>query len=334
MDEVLDQLGDSKVFTILDVESAFHQVALDESCRHLTAFSTAYEHYQFRTTPFGMQSSPIAFLCTVSTILKEFLNKNVFVYVDDIIIHTADENTNCLLIEKVLKTLHKHNLKWKPQKCSFLQRSVKYLGYVITENGLEIDQFKTKCVKDYTCPKSVVEVQRFLGFVNFYRKKKYIKNLAKIAKPLYDLCKKDVEFVWSIDCEDAFEKLKQALISPPVLAIPNFNLEFILTTDASEYAVGGVLANLDGKDERPIQYFSRSLNPTQTRYSVIERELLAYLFGRKFKVKTDHKPLEYIFDNKHHNKRIHRWCMLLSEYEFEVFYKPGHLNNADADMCG
>lgn len=334
IDEIVDQLGNSKLFTILDVQSAFHQVPLHPDCRQLTAFSTSFNHFQFKTVPFGMQSSPVAWLYTISKVLQEFINKNLFVYVDDIIIHTSDEKSHIELIEKVLKKLISHNIKLKPEKCKFFQKQVKYLGYEISEHGLAIDKTKMRCIHDYPRPTNVVETQRFLGFINFYRK--YICNLAKIARPLYQLCKKDGNFQWDSNCQDSFEHLKNALITPPVLAFPRFDLEFILVTDASLYAVGGILSNLDGKEERPIQYFSRSLNETQTRYSTIERELLAiiwsvewyraYLYARRFYIVTDHKPLQYLFNNNHTNARIHRWRITLMEYDFEIMHREGRAN--------
>lgn len=334
IDEITDNLHTSEVFTVLDVYSAFHQILLKEDCRHLTAFSTSNAHYQFRCTPFGLQSSPIAWLYTINAVLRDFTNKNLFWYMDDIIIHEKDDKANINIIKKVLKQLIKHNIKLKPEKCQFLQKSVKFLGYQISGKGLEIDETRIRCIKLYPKPSNVQEVQRFCGFVNFYRK--WVYDFAKTARPLYNLCKKDIKFDWNNNCQDAFEKLKTALITPPVLAFPRFDLDFILSTDASKVSCSGILANRDGRDERPIQYFSRSLNDAQTRYSAIELELLAiiwsvewfrvYLYGRKFYIYTDHKPLIYLFNNKNMNCRLHRWRLTLMEYNFEVIHREGKAN--------
>lgn len=286
-----------------------------------------------------MQSSPVAWLYTITTVLKEFLNKQLFVYVDDIIIHTNDEKTNLDMVRKVLQRLNENNIKLKPEKCIFMQKEVKYLGYKISENGIAINESKTICIRSYPRPINVIETQRFLGFVNFYRK--YIHDLAQIAQALYKLCKKDVKFEWNEQCEIAFNKMKKALITPPVLMFPRFDLDFILVTDASLISVSGILNNRDGREERPIQYFSRSLNETQSRYSTIERELLAiiwsiewfraYLYGRKFYIVTDHKPLQFLFNNNHTNSRIHRWRLTLMEYDFEIMHREGRANKcADA----
>lgn len=187
IDEISDNLHSSEVFTVLDVYSAFHQILLREDCRHLTAFSTSNSHYQFRCTPFGLQSSPIAWLYTISGVLRDFTNKNIFWYMDDIIIHEKNDTLNINMIKRVLKQLIKHNIKLKPEKCSFLQKSVKFLGYKISGNGLEIDESRIRCIKLYPRPKNVQEVQRFCGFANFYRK--WVYDFAQTAKPLYNLCK-------------------------------------------------------------------------------------------------------------------------------------------------
>lgn len=334
IDEITDNLHQSEVFTVLDVFSAFHQILLREDCRQYTAFSTSNAHYQFRCTPFGLQSSPIAWLYTINGVLRDFTNKNLFWYMDDIIIHEVDDRSNIKIIKKVLGQLIKHHIKLKPEKCSFLQKSVKFLGYKISGNGLEIDESRIRCIKLYPRPTNVQEVQRFCGFVNFYRK--WVFDFAKTAKPLYNLCKKEVKFEWNTGCENAFLKLKQSLITPPVLAFPRFDQDFILSTDASKISCSGILANRDGRDERPIQYFSRTLNEAQSRYSAIELELLAiiwsvewfrsYLYGRKFYIYTDHKPLIYLFGNQNMSCRLHRWRLILMEYNFEVIHREGKAN--------
>lgn len=208
------------------------------------------------------------------------------------------------------------------------------MGYEISGNGLEIDESRIRCINLYPRPTNVQEVQRFCGFVNFYRK--WVYDFAQTARPLYNLCKKDHKFEWNDNCQDAFEKLKTALITPPVLAFPRFDLDFILTTDASKVSCSGILSNREGRDERPIQYFSRSLNEAQTKYSAIELELLAiiwsvewfraYLYGRKFYIYTDHKPLVYLFSNRNMSCRLHRWRLTLMEYNFEVIHREGKAN--------
>lgn len=334
IDEIADKLYESEIFTVLDVFSAFHQIRLKEECRHLTAFSTSTDHFQFKCVPFGLQSSPIAWLYTINRVLRDINHRNIFWYMDDLILYEGNEKKNLSLIKITLKQLIKHKLRLKPEKCKFLQKSVKFLGYKISNNGLEIDESKISCVKNYPRPTNVKEVMRFCGFANFYRK--WICNFAKIARPLYNLLKKNTIFIWNNNCESAFRTLITALITPPVLAFPRFDLDFILSTDASQISCSGILANKDNRDERPIQYFSRSLNEAQARYSTIELELLAiiwsiehfrsYLYGRKFFIFTDHKPLIYLFGNNNMSARLHRWRLTLMEYQFEVIHRDGKSN--------
>lgn len=182
-------------------------------------------------------------------------------------------------------------MKWKKNIGTSINGKIDaFIFYEISENGLEIDESRIGCIKLYPRPNNVQEVQRFCGFANFYRK--WVFDFAKTARPLYDLCKKNTKFERNVNCEEAFNKLKIALSTPPVLAFPRFDLDFILSADASKVSCSGILANRDNRDDRPIQLFSRSLNEAQTKYSAIELELLAiiwsvewlraYLYGRRF----------------------------------------------------
>lgn len=333
IDEIIDQMDSTTCFTKLDVQSAFHQILLDEKCRHLTAFSTTFNHYQFRTVPFGLQSAPVAWLYTITRVLQKCINRNLFTYMDDIVLVNQDIEGNLQLLRRVLKQLIRYNLKLKPEKCSLLQTSIKYLGFKLSKNGVEVDENKTACIRQYPRPKNVVEIQRFLGFVNFYRK--HIYDFSRIARPLYDLCKKDNEFVWANECELAFNTLRIKLMNPPILVYPRFEYPFIITSDASKVAIAAILSNKIEGEDRPIQYFSKTLNKAQRNYSTIELELFAIIASirhwscylhNKFYVFTDHKPIEYLFNSKHNSSRIHRWRLELLEFQFEVAYKKGKLN--------
>lgn len=337
-EELFDLLHGSSIYTVLDVYAAYHQVELDESCRYLTAFTALNHHYEFRMLPFGLQSSGIGFLYAIHRVLQKFLNKNVFVYVDDISAWSASEDDHIALIKRILKQLIKCNIKLKPEKCQFLQDHIRYLGYKISKKGLEVDERKTLCIEKYPVPKNLKALQRFIGFVNFYRK--YIPEFSRIALPLYKLCKKDVPYVWNERAQIAFDTLRQKLMNPPVLAYPRFDLPFVVISDASNYAAAAILTNRDGKDERPIQYFSRTFNDAQTRYSTVHKELLAavwgitwfrsFLLGRPFYLVVDQKSLIYILSGKYKDTRVHRWAIELMEYDFQVIHREGKSNCADA----
>lgn len=337
-DELFDMLHGSSIYTVLDVYAAYHQVELDENCRYLTAFSAMNHHYEFRMLPFGLQSSGVGWLYAIHRVLQKFINKNVFVYVDDVCLWSSNEDDHIILIKRVLKQLIRFNLKLKPEKCKFLQNSIRYLGYKISKKGLEIDERKTLCIEKYPIPKNLKELQRFIGFVNFYRK--YIPEFSRIALPLYKLCKKDITYIWNEQAQVAFDTLRKKLMNPPVLAYPRFDLPFVVISDASNYAAAAILTNRDGKEERPIQFFSRTFNDAQSRYSTVHKELLAavwgitwfrsFLLGRPFYLVVDQKSLIYILSGKYKDTRVHRWAIELMEYDFQVIHREGKLNCADA----
>lgn len=220
-DELFDLLYGSRIYTVLDVYAAYHQVELEENSRYLTAFSELNDHYEFRMLPFGLQSSGVGWLYAIHRVLQKFINKNLFVYVDDICLWSSNVNEHIILIKRVLKQLIKYNIKLKPEKCQFLQNHIRYLGYKISKKGLEVDERKTVCIEKYPIPKNLKELQRFIGFVNFYRK--YIPEFSRIALPLYKLCKKDVPYESNEKAQIAFDTLRVKLMKPPVLAYPCFS---------------------------------------------------------------------------------------------------------------
>lgn len=334
IDEIIDQMNGAQFFTTLDVKGAFHHIPMHESCREYTSFSTAFNKYHFRSNPFGLVGSPYTWLRAIHTILEDVMGKNVFVYVDDIIVYSSTYEDHMNVLGEVFQRLIKHNIKLKINKSEFLKREVAYLGHILTKDGVKADHKKIECMKQFPRPTSVTEMQKFLGMTNYYRR--YVDQYAKIAKPLYSLCKKDNPFIWSPACEEAFCKLKEKLVTSPVLIYPDFKQTFIVTTDASEYAVGAVVSQGDIPHDRPIQYFSKTLGPAQSNYSVIEKELLAivwaienfrhYLYGREFLVITDHKPLIYLFGTKNINSRLYRWKLTLMEYQFKIIHRKGTQN--------
>lgn len=338
VDEIIDQMQGAIIFTTLDLQGAFHQIPMHPRCKEYTAFSTSWEKYHFNSCPFGLVGSPYTWLRAIHTVLKGIIGSGVYVYMDDIIIYSKTLKEHIKTLELVIKRLIKHNLKLNMEKSLFMRSQVAYLGHIISKDGIKVDSKKTDCVAKFPRPNSVVEVQRFLGMCNYYRR--YVQNYAKIAKPLYILCKKDIPFIWNASSEEAFNKLKKMLITSPVLIYPNFNETFIVTTDASDYAVGAVISQGNIPYDKPIQYFSKTLAEAQTRYSTIEKELLAivlalenfrhYLYGREFLIITDHKPLTFLFNTKNVNNRLYRWRLNLMEFNFKIAHKQG-VQNVVAD---
>lgn len=220
IDEIIDQMNGAKLFTTLDVQGAFHQIPMHESCKEYTAFSTAFNKYHFNSSPFGLVGSPYTWLRAIHTILNGILGKGVLVYMDDIIVYSSNLREHMCILESVLQRSIKHNIKLKIYKSEFLRKKVAYLGHILSEHGVKADQKKVKCMQEFPHPTSVVEIQRFLGMANYYRR--YVDQYARMAKPLYSLCKKDIPFIWNPACEEAFSKIKEKLVTSPVLIYPDF----------------------------------------------------------------------------------------------------------------
>ena len=338
IEDILDNLGRAKYFTTLDLTSGFHQVSMNERDIPKTAFSTEDGHWEYTKMPFGLKNAPATFQRLMNSVLSGLTPKQCLVYLDDIIIFgNSLEQHNERLIS-VLKTLEKNNLKVQPDKCEFLRTEVKYLGHIISNKGVKPNPDKIETIQNFPIPRTPTEIKSFLGLTGYYRR--FIRNFAKIAKPMTAQLKKDCKTEQTKEFIEAFKTLKKTLITAPILQYPKFDEEFVLTTDASQYAAGAVLSQGPIGRDLPISYASRTLNPAETRYSTIERELLAivwavkhfrpYLYGKHFKIVTDHRSLTWLFSNKDSGSRLMRWRLQLENYDYEIIYKKGSLNkNAD-----
>ena len=333
--EILDSLSGSIYFSHLDLYSGYYQQELEEDSRKYTAFCSG--QYQMTRLPMGLKTSPSSFSRMITLAMSGLTYDKCFVYLDDIIVfgkNLDDHNRN---LQVVFSRLREVNLKLNPLKCEFLKKEILYLGHLVTSEGILPDPDKVKAVKEYPIPKNAEDVKRFVALVNYYRK--FINNFAEKAHSLNNLSRKNVKFDWDHNCQKSFQVLKESIISPPVLQYPNFepDNEFIIQTDASGYAIGAVLSNADG---RPVAYASRSLNSAEEKYATIEKELLAivwatkhfrpYLFGRHFQIKTDHRPLIYLFNMKDPSSRLLKFRLALEEYDYTVEYVRG-TDNAAAD---
>jgi len=337
--DILDQLGGAKYFSVLDLASGFHQIPMDSADAHKTAFSTPHGHFQFERMPFGLKNAPATFQRLMDQTLSGLQGAELFVYMDDIVVYASSLREHDIKMDKLMERLREANLKLQPDKCEFLRHEVAYLGHIIGKDGVRPDPQKIAAVKNFPPPKSLKNVRQFLGLAGYYRR--FIPQFSKIARPLSQLTKKETPFSWNQEQQHAFTLLKEALCKEPILQYPNFSLPFILTTDASNYAIGGVLSQKHDNGDLPIAYASRILNPAEGNYSTIEKELLAityctnhfrpYLYGRKFTLITDHQPLTWIHKVKDPTSRLMRWRLKLEEYDYEVTYKCGSMNkNADA----
>jgi transposase InsO family protein len=337
--DILDQLGAAKYFSVLDLASGFHQIPMDPGDAHKTAFSTPHGHYEFLRMPFGLKNAPATFQRLMDQILTGLQGIEMFVYMDDIVIYASSLREHDIKMEKLMQRLRSANLTLQPDKCEFLRHEVAYLGHVLTEDGVRPDPQKIAAVKSFPTPRNLKNIRQFLGLAGYYRR--FISDFSRIASPLSNLLKKDREFRWNADAQKAFDTLRDLLCKEPILQFPDFEKDFLLTTDASNCAVAGVLSQGPIGKDLPISYASRVLNAAEKNYSTIEKELLAitycvshfrpYLYGRRFTLVTDHQPLVWLHKVKDPTSRLARWRLKLEEYDYTVVYKAGKTNkNADA----
>ena len=337
--DILDQLGSAKYFSVLDLASGFHQIPMDPNDAPKTAFSTPYGHYQFKRMPFGLKNAPATFQRLMDNVLSGLQGIELFVYMDDIVIYARSLQEHTVKFGRLMKRLREANLKLQPDKCEFLRTEVAYLGHIISADGVKPDPGKIESIINFPQPRCPKNIKQFLGLVGYYRR--FIPQFSKIAKPLTDLLKKNKIFQWKEPQGEAFDTLRKALCTEPILQYPDFSKPFVLTTDASGYAIGGVLSQGNVGKDLPIAYVSRTLSEAEQKYSTIEKECLAivycvthfrpYLYGRSFTIITDHKPLVWLYSIKDPSSRLWKWRTKLSEYEYEIQYKKGSLNNnADA----
>lgn len=338
--DVLDKLGNCHYFTTLDLASGFYQVEMNPSDIHKTAFNVEHGHFEFLRMPMGLKNSPSTFQRVMDNVLRDLQNTVCLVYLDDIIVFSVSLQEHMVNLEKVFKRLRDSNFKIQMDKSEFLKLETAYLGHIISKDGIKPNPDKIAAIQKFPLPKTSTEIKRFLGLLGYYRK--FIPDLARITKPMTQCLKKGSKITpTDKDFINCFETCKTLLTNDPILQYPDFEKEFILTTDASNYAIGAVLSQGTIGSDKPIAYASRTLNSSEINYSTIEKELLAivyftkyfrpYLFGRKFKIVTDHKPLQWVMNLKEPNARLTRWRLKLSEYNFTTVYKQGKQNtNADA----
>lgn len=336
--EIFDQVGGARYYTVLDLASGFHKIKMDPRDAHKTAFSTPFGHFELVHMPFGLKNAPATFQRLMDNILRGMQGQSLFVYLDDIVVYANTLEEHDKKIKELFNRLRKANLKLQPEKCKLLKRQVSYLGHLLSEDGLSVDPEKVWSVKYFPTPLNVKNVRQFLGLPGYYRR--FIDGYARISKPLTALLQKETTFEWNNEAEAAFQTLKEMLCSAPVLQFPNLALPYNITTDASGIAIGGILSQGPIGKDQPIAYTSRVLRGPKLKYEVYEKESLAmlhsvkkfrsYVYGRKITLVTDCEALNW-FKTATYNSRVQKWRFKLSEYDYDIVYKPGKRNtNADA----
>lgn len=332
IDDILDNLGRAKLFSVIDLFSGFHQIPImGEKSRDITSFSTPDGSFRWKVVPFGLNVSPNSFSRMMAIAFSGIPAGTAFLYIDDIIVVGCSENHHLKNLRTVFETLRKYNLKINPYKCDFLKTEVTFLGHRCSEKGILPDSFKLKAIHEYPEPTDKGAVKRFVAFANYYRK--FINNFASIAQPLNQLTRKKSDFIWTNECKQAFIQLKNALVAPQLLAYPDFNKKFIITVDASTRGCGAVLSQIQNGEDRPISFASRAFTKSERNKPIIELELLAiyfaiqyfkpYIYGKQFDVRSDHKPLIYLLNLKNPSSRLLRIRLELEEYNFTIQYIKG-----------
>ena len=329
-------------FTKLDLSHAYLQLQLDESAREYLVINTHKGLFEYTRMPFGVSSAPSLFQRTMDNLLQGL--KNVVVYIDDILITGQTEEEHLRTLNEVLTRLENAGMRLKREKCIFMVPQVEYLGHTISKEGLRPTDGKVRAITDAPQPTNISQLKAFLGLVNYYGK--FMQNLSTVLAPLYALLQKNTPWKWQPEQEKAFNEAKAFLKSPKLLVHYDHHKELILTCDASPVGVGAVLAHkMDDGTERPIGYASRTLTPAECKYSQIDREALAiifrvkrfhqFLYGRKFTIYCDHKPLRYLFSEHRAisataSARVQRWALTLSGYQYSIVHRPGaEQGNAD-----
>ena len=362
IEDMFAALHGSEWFVTMDLKMGFHQIAMDESSKDITAFVCPFGLYNFERMSQGLVNSPLTFQRLMERCVGDMNLRELLVYLDDLIIYgkTIEQTEERLF--KTLDRLRGFGLKVDPKKCVFFVKRVKHLGHIVSAEGISPDPDKTSALTSWPVPKTLRELKSFLGFAGYYRR--FVKDFSKVLRPLNKLCEgyippktlkkmatkpaspilnmsSRIDKKWDGHCQIAFDTIKQCLVSPPILGYADLSAPFIVHTDASLTGLGACLYQLQDDDMRVIAYASRGLNRSEMNYPAHKREFLAlkwavtdkfkdYLFASKFTVITDNNPLTYVMKSAKLDATGYRWLASLSIFDFEIKYRRG-VNHVDAD---
>ncbi len=336
IDDLLDNLHNAHIFSTLDLKQGFYQMRVNPEHAHKTAFRVPFGHFEFVVTPFGLANAPSQFMRLMSSVLTPCISQGFcIVYLDDILVFSPTVEDHIQHLRAVFQCLRDNRLYLRLEKCHFFQSSVQYVGFTVQAGSLAPSPDKVKAVSDWPVPANPTDVRSFLGLAQYYRR--FIRDFAKLALPLHRLTGKLAPFEWSQEAQTAFDALKEALCTAPVMRLPDPELVYHLNTDASDFALGAVLQQNFGDGLQPVGFESRKLQPAEINYPVHEKELLAgvwvitqkwrcYLEGVHFHWYTDAVSLQWLRSKPDLNRRQARWLMELAGYDFTVHHIPGKTN--------
>jgi transposase InsO family protein len=340
--DIINRLRQARIFTKFDVRWGYNNIRIKAGDEWKAAFTTNRGLFEPQVMLFGLTNSPATFQALMNTIFADLVAMGkVAVYLDDILIYSHLPQDHREVTHEVLRRLAAHDLYLRPEKCEFDRHEIEYLGLIIQEGQVTMDPVKVQAIASWPAPRTLRELRGFLGFANFYRR--FIKNFARLARPLNDLTKKDVTWNWTPLCARAFHLLKQTFIQRPILAMWDPNRPTRLEVDASGFATGGVLLQrLDDQLWHPVAFRSESMVDAERNYEIYDKEMLAiiraledwrhYLEGlpEPFDIVTDHRNLQYWRTAQDLTRRQARWSLYLSRFDFHLTHKPG-ITNTQAD---
>jgi hypothetical protein len=340
IDETLEALGGTRYFSTLDLLSGYWQVGLTEKARQKAAFTTRNGLFLWNVMPFGLCNAPATFERLMETVLRGLQWKECLVYLDDVVVFARNEQEMLARLDAVFARLSAAGLKLKPRKCSLFARETEYLGHIVSEAGIRVNPDKVSAVRDWPVPQTKSEVRSFLGTASYYRR--FVRDFATIAAPLHHISSVKATWEWQEQHQRAFDELKAVLSTAPVLAFPLPDAPYVMDTDASLTGIGAVLSQVVEGKEMVLGYWSRSLSKEERNYCVTRRELLAvveafehfhcYIYGRKFRVRTDHSSLTWLLNFREPKDQIARWLQRLGVYanQYTMEHRPGAKHgNAD-----
>jgi hypothetical protein len=314
IDDLLDELSGTQLFTKLDLCSGYHQIHMKEGDIPKTPFHTHEGHYEFLVMPFGLCNAPSTFQSLMNHVFHPFLHHFVLVFFNDILIYSKTWTDHLTHVDQVLRLLSQHQLFLKQSKCAFGASEVEYLGHLVGKDGIRVDLKKIEAMQYWPHPKTLKRLHGFLGLTGYYRK--FVKNYGKIAAPLTTLLKNN-SFTWTPTTAQAFQTLKMAMCTTPFMALPDFTKTFVLECDASGKGIGVVLM----QEGRSLAFTSKQLSERNLGKPNYEKEMLAillavelwhpYLLGKCFQIKTDHQSLKYFLEQRISSKEQQKWVTKL-----------------------